>query len=129
MADGATFLADHHRCILVTRRADGRLQSSPVVASVDEQGLVVISATEDRAKVKNLRRDPRATVCAFTDDFFGPWVQVDGTAQVVALPEAMDGLIALYRQVAGEHPDWDDYRRAMRDEGRVLVRIDPSSPA
>jgi PPOX class probable F420-dependent enzyme len=125
--EARAFLADHHRCVLVTRRSGDRLQSSPVVAAADDEGRMVISATEDRAKVANLRRDPRATVCAFTDDFFGAWVQVDGSAEVVPLPEAMDGLVDLYRRVAGEHPDWDDYRRAMRDDRRVLIRITPEA--
>jgi PPOX class probable F420-dependent enzyme len=126
-AEAAAFLSDNHRCVIVTRRSGDRLQSSPVVAAADDDGRVVISATEDRAKVANLRRDPRATVCAFTDDFFGAWVQVDGSAEVVPLPEAMDGLVDLYRRVAGEHPDWDDYRRAMRDDRRVLIRITPEA--
>lgn len=94
------------------------------MAGVDGEGHVIISATEDRAKVANLRRDPRATLCGFTDDFFGPWVQADGRASIVALPEALDGLVDLYRQVAGEHDDWDEFSRAMRDERRVLIRID-----
>lgn len=118
-----SFLARHHRTVLVTRRHDGRLQTSPVVAGVDGDGRVIISATEDRAKVVNLRRDPRATLCAFTDDFFGPWVQADGRATIVAPPEALDGLVGLYRQVAGEHEDWDEFARAMQQERRVLIRI------
>jgi PPOX class probable F420-dependent enzyme len=119
-----SFLAQHHRTVLVTRRHDDRLQTSPVVAGVDGDGHVVVSATEDRAKVVNLRRDPRATLCAFTDDFFGPWVQADGHASIVPLPEALDGLVELYRRVAGEHEDWDEFARAMREEHRVLIRID-----
>jgi PPOX class probable F420-dependent enzyme len=122
-AEAAAFLSDNHRCVIVTRRSGDRLQSSPVVAAADDDGRVVISATEDRAKVANLRRDPRATVCAFTDDFFGRWVQVDGTAEVVSLPDAMDGLVDLYRRVAGEHPDWDDYRAAMHRQNKSLIRI------
>ncbi|MEJ7585835.1 MAG: PPOX class F420-dependent oxidoreductase [Acidimicrobiales bacterium] len=117
------FLDEHHRTVLVTRRSGDRLQSSPVLAATDDDGHIVVSATEDRSKVRNLRRDPRVALCAFTDGFFGPWVQADGTAEIVSLPGAMDGLVALYRRVAGEHEDWDDYRRGMIEEHRVLIRI------
>jgi PPOX class probable F420-dependent enzyme len=84
---------------------------------------VAISVTEDRAKTKNLRRDPRATLCVLSDAFFGEWVQIDGTAEVVPTADAVEGLVALYRQIAGEHPDWDDYRAAMVRDRRVLVLI------
>lgn len=118
------FLREHHHTVLVTRRASGdRLQASPVVAGVDDDGRVVISATTDRAKVANLRRDPRATLCAFTDRFYGPWVQADGTAEIVELPDAEQPLVDLYRQAAGEHPDWDDFRDSLRRERRVAIRI------
>ena len=118
-----TFVREHHRAILVTRRGDGRLQTSPIMCGIDDQGRVIVSVTQDRAKTRNLRRDPRATLCVMSDDFYGAWVQVDGTAEIVDLPEAMDGLIALYRQVAGEHPDWDDFRRAMVEDRRCLLRV------
>jgi PPOX class probable F420-dependent enzyme len=117
------FVREHHRAILVTRRGDGRLQTSPIMCGIDDQGRVIVSVTQDRAKTRNLRRDPRATLCVMSDDFYGAWVQVDGTAEIVDLPEAMDGLIALYRQVAGEHPDWDDFRRAMVEDRRCLLRV------
>lgn len=119
------FFRRHHHAILVTRRQDGdRLQTSPILAGVDDDGRVVISATEDRAKVLNLRRDPRATLCAFTDRFYGPWVHVDGTAEIVALPDAEPILVDQYRQVAGkDHPDWDDFRDSLRRERRVAIRI------
>jgi PPOX class probable F420-dependent enzyme len=117
------FLRAHHRSVLITRRRDGGLQSSPVVHGVDDDGRVVISVTQDRAKTRNLRRDPRATLCALTDEFFGAWVQIDGDAEIVDLPEAMDGLKALYRQVQGEHPDWADYEAAMVRDRRCLIRI------
>ncbi len=118
------YLHSHHHAVLVTRRADGRLQTSPIVCGV-AGSQVVISVTGDRAKTRNARRDPRVTLCAMSDEFFGPWVQVDGTAEVVDLPEAMDGLVELYRSISGEHPDWDDYRAAMIADGRCLLRITP----
>jgi PPOX class probable F420-dependent enzyme len=117
------FLRANHHSILVTRRRDGGLQTSPVVHGVDDEGFVTISVTQDRAKTRNLRRDPRATLCAFTDGFFGPWVQVEGEATIVDLPDALDGLEALYRHVQGEHPDWADYEAAMVRDRRCLLRL------
>lgn len=99
------------------------MQSSPIVCAADATGHVCISVTAERAKTKNLRRDPRATLCVLPDDFFGQWVQIDGTAEIVDVPDAMDGLIELYRAVQGEHPDWDEFRAAMESDHRCLVRI------
>ncbi len=119
----APFLAENHRAVLVTTRNDGRPQTSPVVCGFDDGGAVTISTRETAMKVRNARRRREVSLCVLSDRFFGPWVQVDGRAEIVPLPEAMDGLIALYRQVAGEHPDWDDFRAAMERERRVLLRI------
>ena len=117
------FVRGNHHAVLVTRRADGRLQSSPIVCGVHEDGRIAISVTEDRAKTKNLRRDSRATLCVLNDTFFGQWTQIDGTTEIVPMPEALDGLKKLYRSIAGEHPDWDDYAAAMERERRVLLLI------
>jgi PPOX class probable F420-dependent enzyme len=117
------FVGQHHRAVLVTHRGDGRLQTSPVVVTPDDAGRILISSRETAFKVKNLRRDPSATLCVFNDGFFGEWVQVDGTAEIVSLPDAMDLLVDYYRRLAGEHDDWDDYRAAMERERRVMVRI------
>ncbi len=121
------FLRRNHHAVLATTRSDGSPQLSPVLVGVDDDGLLVVSTRETAVKVGHLRRDPRAWVCAFTDRFYGPWVQVNGIAEIVSLPEAMEGLVAYYRGISGEHPDWDDYRRAMAAERRVLVRITPTS--
>ncbi|TML91215.1 MAG: PPOX class F420-dependent oxidoreductase [Actinobacteria bacterium] len=118
------FLRENHRTVLSTFRADGRPQLSPVAAAVDADGRAVVSSRETAFKVKNLRRDPRASLCVVADNWYGGWVQVDGTATVVSLPEAMELLVDYYRSVAGEHPDWDDYRAAMERERRVMVRIE-----
>jgi PPOX class probable F420-dependent enzyme len=93
--------------------------------------MVVISTREGAYKTRNLRRDPRVVLCVLSDDFFGRWIRIDGTAQVVSLPEAMEGLVDYYRGISGEHPDWDEYRRAMRHDRRVLVRVsvDAAGPA
>ena len=118
------FVRKNHRAVLVTHRTDGRLQTSPIVCAVHADGRIAISVTEARAKTKNLRRDPRATLCVVNDGFFGEWTQIDGTTEIVEMPEALDGLKALYRAVAGEHPDWDDYAAAMARDRRVLLLID-----
>ena len=121
--EARAFLREHHNGVLATIRGDGLPQLSPVNATIDEASRLVISSREPAYKVRNLRRDPRASYCGFTAAFYGLWVQVEGTAEVVSLPEAMDGLIAYYRSAAGEHPDWDDYRAAMQRERRVLIAV------
>jgi PPOX class probable F420-dependent enzyme len=123
LAEAQQFLRDHHRAILATWRRDGRIQLSPIAVGIDAEGRAIVSSRETAYKTKNLRRQARASLCVFVDGFYGPWVQVDGTAEVVSLPQAMELLVDYYRRVAGEHPDWDDYRRAMEREQRVLIRI------
>jgi len=125
VAAARTFVERNHRAVLATRRSGGGIQMSPVMAGVDAEGRVIISSTEPTAKVRNLRRDHRASLCVLTDRFFGGWAQIDGTAEIVSLPEALELLVDYYRRVAGEHPDWDDYRAAMEREQRVLIRITP----
>jgi len=122
--EARAFLRDHHRGVLVTRRADGRPQLSPVLAALDGEGRVAISTRETAIKAKNARRDARVSLCVLSDGFFGPWVQVDGQARIESLPGAMDGLVDQYRRVAGEHPDWDEFRAAMSAERRVVLRIE-----
>ena len=122
--DRATaFLRVHHRAVLATARADGRPQLSPVAAPADDDGRALISTRETAVKARNVARDPRVSLCVFTDQFFGEWIQAEGTAEIVHLPEALDLLVDYYRRIAGEHPDWDDYREAMRRERRVMVRV------
>jgi PPOX class probable F420-dependent enzyme len=116
------FMRENHRAVLATKRAEG-IQQSPVIAAVDDEGRAVISSRETAIKVKNLRRDPWAQLCVFTDRFFGPWIYAEGRAEIVSLPEAMDLLIDYYKRFPGENPDWDEYRERMRRERRVLIRI------
>jgi PPOX class probable F420-dependent enzyme len=123
LADARKFLTEHHHAVLATRRRDGRVQLSPVTAGIDAQGRAIVSSRETAYKTRNLRRNPHASLCVFADRFFGPWIQVDGIADVVSLPEAMEPLVDYYRRIAGEHPDWADYRQAMERERRVLIRI------
>lgn len=118
-----TFVESHHRAVLATRRRSGDPQLSVVAAAVDDEGRAVISSRETAVKTKNLRRDPRASLLVMSDQFYGEWVQLDGTVEVVSLPDAMEPLVDYYRRVAGEHDDWDDYRAAMEKERRVLLRM------
>jgi PPOX class probable F420-dependent enzyme len=117
------FLRAHHRGVLATRRAGGGLQQSPVLVNVDGEGRAIISSREMAYKTRNLRADPWAQVCVFTDRFFGPWIFAEGSAEVVSLPEAMEPLIDYYKRFPDENPDWDEYRERMRREKRVLIRI------
>jgi PPOX class probable F420-dependent enzyme len=117
------FVRTHHRAILATRRSDGAPQLSPVAATVDGSGRVVISSRETAIKTRNVRRDPSVSLLVISDGFFGEWVQLDGTSEVVSLPEAMDPLIEYYRSVAGEHENWDEYRAAMQAERRVVLAV------
>jgi PPOX class probable F420-dependent enzyme len=119
----ADFLRAHHRAVLATARSDGRPQLSPVTCTVDAEGRVLVSTRETALKTRNLRRRPQASLCVFSDNFFGEWVQVEGNVEIISLPEAMDLLVDYYRRISGEHPDWDDYRAAMVRERRVIVRI------
>lgn len=121
-ADALRFVSENHRAVLITRKASGGIQSSPVTVGAEEDQ-IVISSRETAFKVKNLRRDPRLSLCVFTANFFGPWIQVDGTAEIVRLPEAMDRLVEYYRNISGEHPDWDEYKQAMEDQKRVIVAV------
>ncbi|WP_214325890.1 PPOX class F420-dependent oxidoreductase [Nonomuraea sediminis] len=117
------YLRKNHRAVLLTRHRDGRPQMSPVTVGVDSEGYAVISTRETAAKTHNVLRDPSVSVCVMSDGFFGEWIQIDGTAEVIHLPEAMDHLVAYYRDISGEHPDWDDYRAAMVRDRRVILRI------
>ena len=117
------FVQGHHRAVLATRRRSGDPQLSIVAAGIDGDGRAVISSRETAIKTKNLRRDPRASLLVMSDEFYGDWVQLDGTVEVVSLPEAMELLIDYYRGVAGEHDDWDDYRAAMERDQRVILRL------
>jgi PPOX class probable F420-dependent enzyme len=123
VADARDFVAENHRAVLVTRRSDGGLQTSPITIGVDDESKLVISSRETAYKVKNLRRDPRATLCLINDGFYGKWLQVDGSVEIVSLPEAMEELVEYYRRISGEHPDWDEYRQAMTDQKRVLIKV------
>lgn len=117
------FLRPRHRVVLTTVRSDGGVQSSPVTAGIDPDGRLAVSTYPQRAKVRNLRRRPSASAVVLSDEWNGPWVQVEGAAEVLDLPEALEPLVGYYRSISGEHPDWDDYRRAMQRQGKCLIRL------
>ncbi|MBO2457022.1 PPOX class F420-dependent oxidoreductase [Actinomadura violacea] len=117
------FLRPRHRALIATARSDGRPQMSPVTCGVDPGGRIVVSTYPERVKARNARRDPRVSLCVLSDDWNGPYVQVDGTAEVIDMPDAADALVDYYRCIAGEHPDWDEYREAMRRQDKSLIRV------
>ena len=117
------FVRTRHHAILMTRKRDGSPQMSPLTCGVDAEGRIVASTYPDRAKAHNARRDPRVSLCVLSDEFNGPYVQVDGTAQVIDMPEALEPLVDYFRCVSGEHPDWDEYREAMRVQGKSVIRV------
>jgi len=121
--DALDFVSKNHRAVVVTRRASDGLQTSPVTVGIDGDGYVVISSRETAFKVRNLRRDPRATLCVFSDTFYGKWIQIDGAADLISMPDAMERLVDYYRRISGEHPDWDEYRSAMQEDKRLIIRI------
>jgi PPOX class probable F420-dependent enzyme len=120
------FVRPRHHMVLTTYRTDGSLQSSPVTGGVDDAGRIVIASYPQRAKSANLRRDARVSVTVLSDEFNGPYVQVDGDAEVVLLPDAVEPLVDYFRAIAGEHSDWDEYRQAMVDQGKCLIRVTPT---
>ena len=118
------FISPRHHAIVITTRADGTPQASPVTCGVDD-GKIVVATYPERAKTRNARRNPQVTVLVLSDDFGGPWVQVDGTAEVLNVPEAIEPLVGYFRAISGEHSDWDEYRQAMVRQGKSLLRITP----
>jgi PPOX class probable F420-dependent enzyme len=121
--DALQFVREQHNAVLATQRRDGSPQLSPVTCSVDDEGYVVISTRETAVKTKNIRRDARVSLCVMSDGFYGKWIQIDGRAEIVSLPAAMERLVDYYRSLRGEHPDWDDYRAAMQRDRRLVLRI------
>lgn len=120
------FVRGKHRWILATTRADGRPQMSPVTGALTPDGRLAIATYPLRAKVKNARRTPDVSVFVAGDSFSDPWIQIDGAASVVDMPDAVDGLVEYYRSISGEHPDWAEYRQAMADQGKCLIVVEPT---
>ncbi|MFF4473901.1 PPOX class F420-dependent oxidoreductase [Streptomyces sp. NPDC001599] len=119
------FVRPRHRAILLTRRTDGSPQGSPLTCGVDDAGRIVVSTYPERAKTRNARRDPRVSLLVLSDEWNGPWVQIDGTAEVIDAPDSVEPLVEYFRNISGEHPDWDEYRQAMVKQGKSIVRVTP----
>ena len=122
-AEMEDFVRPRHRGVLLTTRRDGRPQSSLVTMGLDTSGRVVVSSYPERAKSINAKRNPAASMVVMSDEFGGEWMQLDGTAEVLDMPEALDGLVEYFRVISGEHPDWDEYREAMAHQGKCLIRL------
>ena len=120
------FVKERTKWVLVTTRADGSPQMSLVTGGITDEGDLMVSSYPGRAKVKNARRDSRVSVLVMGDEFNAQWVQIDGEAQVADMPTAADELVEYFRSIKGEHPDWDEYRRAMADQGKSAIRIRPT---
>jgi PPOX class probable F420-dependent enzyme len=119
------FVRPRHRAILLTTRSDGRPQGSPLACGVDDSGRIVVSTYPERAKTRNAKRDARVSLIVLSDDWDGPWVQIDGSAEVIDSPDSVEPLVEYFRNIAGEHPDWDEYRAAMVKQGKSIIRITP----
>ncbi|WP_326775024.1 PPOX class F420-dependent oxidoreductase [Streptomyces sp. NBC_01445] len=119
------FVRPRHRALLLTARADGTPQASPLTCGVDDSGRIVVSTYPERAKTRNAKRNPQVSVVILSDDWNGPWVQIDGTAEVIDPPESVEPLVEYFRNISGEHPDWDEYRAAMLKQGKSIIRITP----
>ncbi|MYU00975.1 MULTISPECIES: PPOX class F420-dependent oxidoreductase [unclassified Streptomyces] len=119
------FVRPRHRAVLLTTRADGRPQGSPLTCGVDDAGRLVMSTYPERAKTRNAKRDERVSVIVLSDAWDGPWVQIDGTAEVLDAPDSVEPLVEYFRNISGEHPDWDEYRAAMVKQGKSIIRVTP----
>lgn len=119
------FTRTHHRAVMATRSSTG-FHQSPVLVGVDDDGRLSVSSRETAYKTKHLRADPWVQLCVLPDSFFGEWIYVEGEAEVVSLPEAMDLLVDYFRRISGEADDWEEYRAGMARERRVMIRVTPS---
>ena len=120
------FVADKHHWVMSTTRADGRPQMSLVTGGMTPSGQLAVSTYPERVKAKNARRNPNVSIGVMGADFGSEWIQIDGTAQVLDMPEATEAFIEYYRCISGEHPNWDDYVQAMHDQGKCMILIEPT---
>lgn len=121
------FVRPRHRMVLLTQRHDGTPQASPVTGGVDDSGRIVVATYPERAKTRNAVRRPQVSAVVLSDEWDGPWVQVQGDADVVDAHDDVEPFVEYFRNIAGEHSDWDEYRQAMRDQGKSLIRITPTT--
>ncbi|MEB8343867.1 PPOX class F420-dependent oxidoreductase [Streptomyces endophyticus] len=125
IAELLDFVRPRHRALLITARADGSPQASPLTCGVDGDGRIVVSTYPERAKTRNAKRDPRVSLVVLSDEWNGPWVQIDGSAEVIDSPDSVEALVEYFRCISGEHPDWDEYREAMVKQGKSIIRVTP----
>ena len=118
------FVTDRHQGVLITTKDDGSVQASPVTCGWSD-GQILVATYPSRAKAVNARKRTGVSIVVLSDEFNGAWVQIDGDADVLDVPEAVDGLVEYFRCVAGEHSDWDEYREAMVRQNKSLIRITP----
>jgi len=130
LATALDFIRDQRQGILITLKSDGRPQSSNIAYALGDDGVIRISITDSRAKTANMRRDPRVSLHVNRSDFYA-YAVLEGEAELAPVAAAVDDatvdeLVEYYRTVAGEHPDWDEYRQAMVDDGRLLLKLTPT---
>ena len=124
ISDAQKFLVDNHHGVLVARKKDGSLQITLVSPVIDAAGKIVITARDSTYKVKNIKRDPRISLLVYGDKFNGSnYVQIDGKAEVIEHPQAMDIVLDWHRQIRGVPDNWDDIRKKTLSEGRIAIRV------
>ena len=124
IADAQKFMQENHRACIAIRQKDGWPQMTFVTPGIDPEGRVIITSRGTTYKVKHIRRDPRVSLLIFGEQYSGSkFVQIHGTAEIIELPDAMDILTYWYRQIRGEHKNWDEYSDQMKKEQRVIIRV------
>jgi PPOX class probable F420-dependent enzyme len=124
ISDAQIFLKDKHHGVLVARKKDGSLQMTLVSPVIDTVGNVIITARDSTYKVKNIRRDPRVSLVVYGERFNGSdYIQIDGKAEVIDHPAAMDIVLDWHRQIRGVPENWDDIRKKTLAEGRTAIRV------
>ncbi len=124
ISEAREFLKNHHRGCLVTRKKNGSLQMTLVSPGLDVGGGAIITARDRTYKIKNIKRNPQISLLVFGDEFHGSnYIQIDGKAEIVPHPEAMDIVLNWYRQIHGEPKSWQEVREKILAEGRVAIRV------
>ncbi|KYH45922.1 PPOX class F420-dependent oxidoreductase [Branchiibius sp. NY16-3462-2] len=126
LEDLLSFVRPRHHLVLITQRHDGSPQVSPVTGGVDDSGRIVISSYPQRAKTRNARKRPEVSVLVLSDEWDDAWVQVDGDAEVIDAVDDVEPFVEYFRNIAGEHSDWDEYRAAMVKQNKSLIRVTPT---
>ncbi len=124
IADAQKFLRDNHHGVLVTRKKDSSLQMTLVSPVIDDEGKVIITSRESTYKVKNIKRNPQISLLVYGDQFNGSnYIQIDGRAEIIPLPQAMDIVLDWHRQIRGVPANWDEIREKTKTERRIAMRV------